>query len=63
MLPLGEGVPFWSFQSIDQPECAFVVTNPFWIDPEYVFELLRRKRATRDRGYGASRRLYDGHVT
>lgn len=39
LLPFGEGVPFWSFQSIDQPECAFVVTNPFWIDPDYVFEL------------------------
>ncbi|MFZ0074931.1 MULTISPECIES: flagellar assembly protein FliW [Exiguobacterium] len=39
LLPFGEGIPFWSFQSIDQTECAFVVTNPFWIDPEYVFEL------------------------
>ena len=39
LLPFGEGVPFWSFQSIDQPECAFIVTNPFWIDPDYVFEL------------------------
>ncbi|WP_251136823.1 flagellar assembly protein FliW [Exiguobacterium sp. s193] len=39
LLPFGEGIPFWSFQSIDQPECAFVVTNPFWIDPDYVFEL------------------------
>ncbi|WP_029331454.1 flagellar assembly protein FliW [Exiguobacterium oxidotolerans] len=39
LLPFGEGIPFWSFQSIDQAECAFVVTNPFWIDPEYVFEL------------------------
>ncbi|MCT4779294.1 MULTISPECIES: flagellar assembly protein FliW [Exiguobacterium] len=39
LLPFGEGVPFWSFQSIDQEECAFVVTNPFWIDPDYVFEL------------------------
>ncbi|AFS71399.1 Flagellar assembly factor FliW [Exiguobacterium antarcticum B7] len=39
LLPFGEGIPFWSFQSIDQEECAFVVTNPFWIDPDYVFEL------------------------
>lgn len=39
LLPFGEGIPFWSFQSIDQTECAFVVTNPFWIDPDYVFEL------------------------
>ncbi|MGX8176459.1 flagellar assembly protein FliW [Exiguobacterium artemiae] len=39
LLPFGDNIPFWSFQSIDQSECAFVVTNPFWIDPDYVFEL------------------------
>ncbi|WP_114570071.1 flagellar assembly protein FliW [Exiguobacterium flavidum] len=39
LLPFGDDVPFWSLQSVDQPECAFIVTNPFWIDAGYAFEL------------------------
>ncbi|WP_214711601.1 MULTISPECIES: flagellar assembly protein FliW [unclassified Exiguobacterium] len=39
LIPYGDELPFWSLQSLEDPACAFVVTNPFWHKPDYAFEL------------------------
>ncbi|WP_214825393.1 flagellar assembly protein FliW [Exiguobacterium algae] len=39
LIPYGDELPFWSLQSVDEPSCAFVVTNPFWHKADYAFEL------------------------
>lgn len=39
LIPYGDDLPFWSLQSIEDPGCAFVVTNPFWHKSDYAFEL------------------------
>ena len=36
-----EGGPFKWLQSIDDPELAFIVVDPFLVDPEYRFEIDR----------------------
>ncbi len=39
LLPHRENSQFYWLQSIDNPVLAFIVTNPFLIDPEYSFEI------------------------
>ncbi|MBI3581900.1 MAG: flagellar assembly protein FliW [Nitrospinae bacterium] len=38
VLPFAEGTPFELLQSVDEPNLAFVVINPFLFKPDYRFD-------------------------
>lgn len=38
VLPFAEGTPFELLQSVDEPNLAFVVINPFLFKPDYQFD-------------------------
>ena len=39
IMPHKENSPFYWYQSLDDPELAYVITNPFFFIPDYVVDL------------------------
>ena len=45
LLPHEDGSPFRFLQAVDDPDLAFVVTNPVWFCPDYTVEALQEDMA------------------